>query len=793
MSLHLGPRLACTARDCDCTTFITGDSDGSPQYMNFLSAETTCAGCSHAWMAHSSDPAGLSATNQRFRKGGAGHGLSSNPCGGFHSIEPVWNMRLPCLCQRKWSAHDRPSSSVNIPVPDEHAAPPVAVPPPSSSSIASQQRPVLAYAGIARPTAATVQRERQASIYRTLPQHQSAGSSTTSPARKKTCLSGPPHSYSATPAASVNDFAEPAAGPALVSITVGILPKVLSNSDYVDSLDHSPAYFWKSGDELEIAQRRLAAANLVFHVQVNESGPIFEVINTGFLAHCLKHKIVFVTPTPVFAAGIVVSTPSTMPWVLTGPKGRPGNRSWVEDPKCLTAFTFTVSALRASPFNNTPNHLSAGILIFIVELTHTDTSSTPIGEYLDLTRPLRSLSSDDSDSDSGFPIPENLNRMIVDGLQPITRSATIAAPSQEPPPNDSKSLPPFVAGPLLLSAMDTASIAVKVHDGTHESALTASSVDCAARALIAYCIWLQSVRQPPVFKFKEVLQEQFSPPDRPWRARSPTLRSCAAGPDFSGPGFGKGPRIQVLTLATKILMSDPQYWTECVWKLCRVSILAQHPGMDPTLISSSRSQQEHDGVYASIISFITLGTVHHVLESLTSSIQWFETPCRELIVTSYDLQIKAVSDVVSQLIFAHANPEDDPWKENDESIALIERMLVEYLTGLGHPDIPDRIVEALGFDREQDDDPLLRARLFMTVMTGSAILPMAPLWSLKVTILHNWDETYPTIVDGVADFGPAAKASFQSCFKTVSITNNTVLRHLMCIPRTSMPGMLSKY
>ncbi|KAJ6524764.1 hypothetical protein B0H19DRAFT_1085153 [Mycena capillaripes] len=612
MSLHLGPRLACTARDCDCTTFITGDSDGSPQYMNFLSAETTCAGCSHAWMAHSSDPAGLSATNQRFRKGGAGHGLSSNPCGGFHSIEPVWNMRLPCLCQRKWSAHDRPSSSVNIPVPDEHAAPPVAVPPPSSSSIASQQRPVLAYAGIARPTAATVQRERQASIYRTLPQHQSAGSSTTSPARKKTCLSGPPHSYSATPAASVNDFAEPAAGPALVSITVGILPKVLSNSDYVDSLDHSPAYFWKSGDELEIAQRRLAAANLVFHVQVNESGPIFEVINTGFLAHCLKHKIVFVTPTPVFAAGIVVSTPSTMPWVLTGPKGRPGNRSWVEDPKCLTAFTFTVSALRASPFNNTPNHLSAGILIFIapklrnliapidclfetatrlpmhvlhhqcfarrvlhlilaslsddpsptcsaactrtapytVELTHTDTSSTPIGEYLDLTRPLRSLSSDDSDSDSGFPIPENLNRMIVDGLQPITRSATIAAPSQEPPPNDSKSLPPFVAGPLLLSAMDTASIAVKfskqprsfvaggpidltlravpgaganslaswqnhmaqVHDGTHESALTASSVDCAARALIAYCIWLQSVRQPPVFKFKEVLQEQFSAP-----------------------------------------------------------------------------------------------------------------------------------------------------------------------------------------------------------------------------------------------------------------------------------------
>lgn len=47
--------------------------------------------------------------------------------------------------------------------------------------------------------------------------------------------------------------------------------------------------------------------------------------------------------------------------------------------------------------------------------------------------------------------------------------------------------------------------------------------------------------------------------------------------------------------------------------------------------------------------------------------------------------------------------------------------------------------------------------------------------------MHDWNAAYPTDeVDGTApDYGPDAKASFQSCFKSVSITNNATLRRML--------------
>ncbi|KAJ7934646.1 hypothetical protein B0H13DRAFT_1854947 [Mycena leptocephala] len=173
---------------------------------------------------------------------------------------------------------------------------------------------------------------------------------------------------------------------------------------------------------------------------------------------------------------------------------------------------------------------------------------------------------------------------------------------------------------------------------------------------------------------------------------------------------------------------------ECI----EYQFLLNIPGMDPTFISSSRCREEQDGICASITSFITLGTVdiqhqpdfiflsdgfnvvlepfgtydqsHHVLE-------WFETPCRKMLLASYDLSIKAISDVVSHLRFAEANASDNPNEQNRVVIELIKKFLVHYLTEPGHPHIPGRIVEALlGSDGEQSRDPqFLRARLFMKV------------------------------------------------------------------------------
>ncbi|KAJ7730006.1 hypothetical protein DFH07DRAFT_781773 [Mycena maculata] len=815
----------------------------------------------------------------------------------------------------------------------------------------------------------------------TLPQHQSSSSSATN-GRKKVRLSGNPRPYS-TGVATLDDFSAPSedSGPAMVLITVGILPKVFDSSDYNDPLDPSPRYSWKNG-EVEFVERRLQTANLVFSVEVNPTGPILELIDTAFVEHCSKQNINFLSPTPASANAQLFMTPNNLGWMLAGPRGRSGNRTWVEDPKCLTQFTFTVSALRASPYNNTPNYLGEGIFIFIVPrlrnlfgpidclfdpptrrpdhvLTHkcfarrvlhpilaslsdeasptcgsscirTDAglvsalaSTSAMQEHIDLTCPLPSIDSDDSDDDvhsRKFPEVEVLiDQLIAEGLPPLepaprsgqilTRAAHRRQWQEENArPSTIPSVASFVACPLLLSLMDSASVSVKNHmaeihgPSTDEVLiLTAASVDAGARALITYCIWLQSVRQPPGVKLKEVLQEQF-----------PTPRPTLVGPytDVAlfglrvhiGPGFGKGPRAEVLARAVAIVMADALYWTDCdkyktlhlhpslspvlrrssflkavglIFLLhflhvgapipaspfmfsalfngrqtaCRFDLdfltrfisrdslayikkfhstaadkplytsqdedcaeyqyLLNIPGFDPSLISPTRSEEEHKGICTSIISFITFGAmdiqcrpeflaitdgfnvaiepfgeydqVHHVLEWLNGP-QWFETPCRELIISMYDVGIKAVSDVLSRIIFSETNGESDPWNENAETIGLIRQFLTHYLTGQGHPYIPGRVLEALGIDDRDPHDPLVRVRLFMAVMMGS------PVWALKVNVIHDWNEDFPR----GQDFGPEAKASFQSCFKTVSITNNASLRHML-LSETPLEGFDTKF
>ncbi|KAJ6540910.1 hypothetical protein B0H10DRAFT_1970977 [Mycena sp. CBHHK59/15] len=122
----------------------------------------------------------------------------------------------------------------------------------------------------------------------------------------------------------------------------------LDTSDHNDTLDPSPRYTWKGGDDLEKAQLALKRANLVFVVDVNVTGPIFETIDSAFQAHCQTHNISYVAAST--AAGSV-ETPNTKSWVLLRPRGHSGARTWVEDPKCLTRFTFTLLALRNIPFS----------------------------------------------------------------------------------------------------------------------------------------------------------------------------------------------------------------------------------------------------------------------------------------------------------------------------------------------------------------------------------------------------------------------------------------------------------
>ncbi|KAJ7442385.1 hypothetical protein B0H11DRAFT_2348197 [Mycena galericulata] len=293
-------------------------------------------------------------------------------------ITPGWPMPSPstslhsigrlCVEERLMDAAEDSSRSANV-------SPPVSTPPPVVQVTAAAaapaplvpQRPVTAFTGL-RPSAASVQQQRRLSIQRNLHSNQPTGSTSlvpTPPRKPKKRMAGPPRSYSESPASTsiLDDFAPLAVDTPVTSakITVGILPKVLDTSDHNDTLDLSPRYIWKNGNELERVQSRLNRANLVFTVEVSTTGPVFEEINTAFENHCRLNNIDYVPP-PASGAN---DTPNTKAWVLTGPKGRSTARTWVEDPKLLTRFTFTLQALGALPFSYTPNNIGEGLFIFI--------------------------------------------------------------------------------------------------------------------------------------------------------------------------------------------------------------------------------------------------------------------------------------------------------------------------------------------------------------------------------------------------------------------------------------------
>ncbi|KAJ7898324.1 hypothetical protein B0H14DRAFT_3853139 [Mycena olivaceomarginata] len=300
-------------------------------------------------------------------------------------------LQVPMSSQPKIDHSPEADLSMDVVFPSSRSETPLAsfAPPSAALSATStmtspplvQHWPVVAFSNISRPStisvqnhrqsaassssvAAGVQQSRRASIQRsfhpTQPGSSTAPTALTSP-KKRT--SGPPRSFS-TPVAPLGSLADFSPVPVVTSVklTVGILPKVLYTSDYNDTVDFSPRYFWKTSGDLEKVQNALDRANLVFTVDVDITGPIFDAVDTAFQNHCQMKNLDFATsPDPPAS----IKTPNTLSWGLLGPRGRPTGRTWVEDPKSLTRFTFTLQAIRSTPFSHTPNNLGDGPFIFV--------------------------------------------------------------------------------------------------------------------------------------------------------------------------------------------------------------------------------------------------------------------------------------------------------------------------------------------------------------------------------------------------------------------------------------------
>lgn len=85
-------------------------------------------------------------------------------------------------------------------------------------------------------------------------------------------------------------------------------------------------------------------------------------------------------------------------------------------------------------------------------------------------------------------------------------------------------------------------------------------------------------------------------------------------------------------------------------------------------------------------------------------------------------------------------PSEQPGKLAIDRVYEIEfaDRVRKYLIGLGHPDHPS-IRPMIGdkrFEQEQHD-PLLRARLFLQMLTGSDLVPRNPSYTLKVRSLRS--------------------------------------------------------
>ncbi|TFK81813.1 hypothetical protein K466DRAFT_604199 [Polyporus arcularius HHB13444] len=115
---------------------------------------------------------------------------------------------------------------------------------------------------------------------------------------------------------------------------------------------------------------------------------------------------------------------------------------------------------------------------------------------------------------------------------------------------------------------------------------------------------------------------------------------------------------------------------------------------------------------------------------------------------------------------------------------VFEARLARYLTGLGHPNHPD-VREVIGDDMFARDsgDPLLRARLFLHMMTGSDLVPDDKEWLLKIFFVHRGRRDPPPPNQEAPIPHPI---EVHSCFYDCTVHMDDGLRNLL---RENHPGL----
>lgn len=128
--------------------------------------------------------------------------------------------------------------------------------------------------------------------------------------------------------------------------------------------------------------------------------------------------------------------------------------------------------------------------------------------------------------------------------------------------------------------------------------------------------------------------------------------------------------------------------------------------------------------------------------------QIFEGQSRNYLAVMCSVRLSSVAVLLSNISFRSALNVVALEAESSQSEVMSDQMwdalyedsfqqkLSRYLKGTGHPDHPDvrQVVGEVVFERDRHD-PLLRARLFLQMMSGSDLLPPGDDWQLKVGVV----------------------------------------------------------
>ncbi|KAI0706371.1 hypothetical protein C8Q76DRAFT_748384 [Earliella scabrosa] len=173
--------------------------------------------------------------------------------------------------------------------------------------------------------------------------------------------------------------------------------------------------------------------------------------------------------------------------------------------------------------------------------------------------------------------------------------------------------------------------------------------------------------------------------------------------------------------------------------------------------------------------------------------QTFASRCRDYLATMCNHRLDDPEVLVTHLEFRSALDAKKIASECERSVDMplaawdfffeeefVSRLL-RYLRGRGHPDHPDvrAVVGEERFLRDRDD-PLLRARLFLHMMSGSDLIPNGSSWKLKLFFRH---EGLREQLDSLPEIPIPAPIDVHACFYEATVLIDNGVRNLLSQPQ----------